>query len=493
MLSPLETISLLSSIEEEVDASSWNYRGVHLWPLMRSTIGSGAFDSTASTDGSREPTKRGRSLVEGWARCLRATSVDRGNSGSRRESVDAVLLGDGVSRVLLDGSYWDRLCGPFMRLFDSLGMRSLLMEPTYNCAVPRREPSMFIQPKIVRAWMLAKVMERATSRHLECAGFERVIELVQEAGINTLPLQERAVREQATQVHLLSRWFGRLLDRTQPRVALLVDWNVPAFAFNLACARRGIPSIEIQHGVMSAEHWAYSGWERIPTEGYQEIPKIFWCWREEDARVVSRWSSATTRHEAVVGGHLWAREWRLGNIGAPAFGAALDQASGFESGGRDILVTLQRGLTSPRDLAPMVDAVSRAPSDWRWWIRCHPLMTIEEVDSALALFPESVRATSEVATSVPLFPLLQRMDVHVTHSSAVVLEAAELGVPSVVTGAGFEGLFRGTTEGSALPVLFAEDGPGLLRRVEGSAELGGIDRGPEPDPTELMRAILARS
>ena len=41
-------------------------------------------------------------------------------------------------------------------------------------------------------------------------------------------------------------------------------------------------------------------------------------------------------------------------------------------------------------------------------------------------------AVIDEATDIPLFILLKHVDIHLTHSSSVVLEAEELGVPSIV-------------------------------------------------------------
>lgn len=461
MLNPEETVALLNAIEAEVDVAAWSLGDIKLWPLARMSIGYGAFGPTGHSESSTARFSRLNFLHELPSR-LWAPLAHAPRKPEVTHSAEVVILGDAVSRVCRDGQSWDRLCGPFVRILESMGISCFLIEPSYGTDIPYRESTLPIQYAIDRAFLWARALHVFTPQAPHIPGHRRVLELVQQAGVNTRPIEKRALQLQALQLRLLADFFGRVLESAGARLGFLVDWNIPTMAFNLACAKRGIPSVEIQHGVISRSHWAYGGWFCMPPDGFKEIPAYFWCWELEDAEVISEWASRTSRHSAVTGGDLWAREWRLGHLDDPSDEEMLKQAKGRREGGVDILVTLQWGLISREDILPIVEAARSSGQEFRWWIRSHPLMTESETRSALSLFPEEAQQRAEIATRVLLFQLLQGMDVHVTHSSSAALDAAKVGVPSILVGQGFETLFAERS----LPFLYATDGDTLLRHLK---------------------------
>jgi hypothetical protein len=91
-------------------------------------------------------------------------------------------------------------------------------------------------------------------------------------------------------------------------------------------------------------------------------------------------------------------------------------------------------LTWSSGLSDRLKAIMQsAPRDWVWWIRLHPLMGRErDAIRSWCVSHMGTRAEVDSATDLPLPLLIEAADVHVTHNSTVVQEAARLGTPSVV-------------------------------------------------------------
>ncbi|MDQ3756271.1 MAG: hypothetical protein M3394_00235 [Actinomycetota bacterium] len=233
----------------------------------------------------------------------------------------------------------------------------------------------------------------------------------------------------------VSRFFQGLLDSTQAVAGFVVDYyKFESMAFVHACATRGVPSVDLQHGIQGPYHMAYGRWSVVPDEGYELLPRYFWVWSEDEARHIDDWRPARN-HEPVVGGNPFLR-MLLRNPG-PRARAAIRMADSLSAAGEDghtVLVTLH-GYETPDELDELARIVSDAPARWRWWIRAHPGNRDGAREAADALARNGVEnAETEIASAAPLFALLPRVDVHVTVCSSVVIDAAAFGVPSVVIG-----------------------------------------------------------
>jgi hypothetical protein len=247
-------------------------------------------------------------------------------------------------------------------------------------------------------------------------------------------VERRAIARQAQQLRATANWFGGVLDRTGARIGLLVDHGLLHMGFNRACGERGIPSVEIQHGVQIGNA-RYSAWRALPPGGYLELPSHFWCWTEQEAANVRAWSTACPRHEPIVGGNLWLRAWLDGSAPlADNYDAEIRRMSGPPGIELSVLVTLSTGFSGERRLQSLRKAIAAAPDGWRWWLRAHPTMQRDEFDAAVAFLGGGARNGAILPTAaqdLPLYAQLRRTDVHVTQLSTTVIEAQQFRVPSV--------------------------------------------------------------
>jgi hypothetical protein len=166
----------------------------------------------------------------------------------------------------------------------------------------------------------------------------------------------------------------------------------------------------------------------VPDEGFALLPSRFWCWSEADAAPVRGWPAAADRyHRAFVGGHPWLALWQSDQPLAVGLRA---QGPDRQGATLAVLVTLNWSSGFSDRLKVIMQS---APRDWVWWIRLHPLMSRErDAIRSWCLSHVGTRAEVDAATDLPLPLLIEAADVHVTHNSTVIQEAARLGTPSVV-------------------------------------------------------------
>jgi hypothetical protein len=175
-------------------------------------------------------------------------------------------------------------------------------------------------------------------------------------------------------------------------------------------------------------HFAYGRWANVPPSGYELIPDRFWCWSDREVAAIAAWTSGTTHHRAILGGNPFLDVWRTSDDGEVGRAGATQS----DRSTTNILYTCNRESLLP----PIIfDTIASSPPTWTWWVRAHPGMSRQDRRSVgkqlRRLRPR--RIEFERATETPLFSLLKYIDVHVTRASTVVIDAAELGVPSVIT------------------------------------------------------------
>jgi hypothetical protein len=444
------SLRFINDLEATFPVAAWQLCGVRVWPIVRGELWWRTNDDyrplRARVRAANPVLRRASQLFEWPADLARWTGAQvrrRGNRDSLTRPADAVLLGDGVSRTLIENAWLDRHTDPFADVLDELGLSPLQLDLNRVYRVPTYRPSVQVQPIMDALWLRNRVAPSRRSVE-DLDGYADLLDQVQAQGFDLPSISPPAVLRQATYLRAVANWFGQVLDRTGARAGLLVDHGVVHMGFNLACSERGLPSIEIQHGVQIANA-RYTAWNAIPPGGYLELPSHFWCWGDAEAANIRAWSAGCERHQAIVGGNLWLRMWldedavivrRHDNVVDSI--APRAAASGLE-----ILVTLSTGYTGAEHLGTVRDAIAEAPDDWRWWIRRHPTMERDEFESALALLRGSCNrdVTRSDSGELPLYAMLRRVDVHVSQVSTAGIEAQHFGVPSVMTDASAAHLF----------------------------------------------------
>jgi glycosyltransferase involved in cell wall biosynthesis len=317
------------------------------------------------------------------------------------------------------------------------------MEMGYEYHTPRYSPSMYIQP--VLDWVaIKKLFSVKQDEHYQesLVGFYDCIEILKRTLMGEMPdiqipdLSE--IKRQVILIHAYSDFFKSRLRRIDPVLGFTVCYSsLMAMAFILACKELGIMSVELQHGLQDDLHPAYGRWKRVPVSGYELLPSIFWCWGESEAMVISKWNSSVSQwHKSIVGGSPWVTLWKTGDSD---FVSRYDQhvitLKNSHARSMHILLTLQTGLSGVNNIDNIVQSIRTTQHSWRWWIRVHPTTTRKDRDRIKTLLNDNGVWDMEVdnASTLPLYSLLRNVDVHITFSSATILEAISFGVPSVVT------------------------------------------------------------
>jgi hypothetical protein len=172
---------------------------------------------------------------------------------------------------------------------------------------------------------------------------------------------------------------------------------------------------------------------------------MFWCWSDEEARAIRRWSAPLGgTHLPFVGGNLWLETWLRGDAEVVSrYDEKILGIKRHHTKRGHVLLTLPWGVAWP-EVERQLTLVGSSNRDFVWWVRLHPAATCERerVRELLSTRAASCSFELDAATDMPLYALLRHMDAHVTHCSSTVLEAREFGLRSIISSEYGGDLFR---------------------------------------------------
>jgi hypothetical protein len=99
-----------------------------------------------------------------------------------------------------------------------------------------------------------------------------------------------------------------------------------------------------------------------------------------------------------------------------------------------ILLTLQFDTDKIYLISSIIEVIRKTQREFNWWIRIHPslLGKMEEFRSLFLSFGIQ-EFYIDFPSTLPLYSVLSNVHLHISHSSSTVIEAAQIGVKSVVT------------------------------------------------------------
>lgn len=419
------------AIEDRLDLDSplWMMEDFNVWPIYRMNLYRAfCVSSDSSVNG------RLRAIVESIMGAIRHSSQ---HSAAAEEPHDVWLVSDGISFSALDDSGFEveRLCSPLLGPLAKIGANPIIIDREGSSLRRCRSPIRWLGPLTQQAKIHAMLSVKLSPDRRHEQRFEELGRIAKELGIGLPGIGPRLLDVKCRAVALLAKRVEPRMRQQMPKAVFLGSYyNVSGFAYLLAASRCGIPSIDIQHGVSGSLHVGYAGWNKITPGISRLLPKWFWTWTAADAAVIAQWADRSGgRHHAIVGGNPYVEAWKTGEFSASGSVERMCRELVADASDRPrILVTLQPGFLEESAISPLLQWWSSQP-DVTWWCRLHPMAWADKPTITALLRKYQVKHWDvERASSLPLLSVLGVAQLHATHSSSTVMEAEQMGVPSVV-------------------------------------------------------------
>jgi hypothetical protein len=427
---------LVEEIERRFPVTRWRSGDLDIWPLARMDL---YLDMYWSNAGGSMPrvrplplplrvvTRAATPLTDLWK-----SRHDLSHWVSRPKPAHAIVLGDGVSLDCIDGEWHDRYAEPVIAALEKRGLRTFLMQSGDLSTLPWHRPT-YAANIIAARGSLGRF---AAAKPCELPGHEGVMQFLQRNAVPAPRFGRAQLEQRANVVLATAAAFERVLGVVKPTLAFVVTYYADLGpAFLLACRRRGILSIDLQHCPQAGAHKAY-GWPVLPEKGYSTLPAVFWNWTEEDAAYIQRWASKLPSpwHRGLHGGHTQMAAFLDGSATAETWDAKFNALSHSVGHGthyeREVLIALQPVGGYRAQWDALAAQIESAPATWRWWIRRHPsARPYQDVEYKRLVSLRMPNVVVDQSLSLPLPVLLRHASVLISRFSGASVEALAFGVP----------------------------------------------------------------
>lgn len=436
-----EAVEVLAQIEQQFDVNTVRYKELKVWPLVRLALWT-KFQHPES-DIARTPPLPHSGKATSFSKIavpyINMVRIHQKQLEALRSvaPIDIVFFSRLEDHAdCFDDQFYNRHVDPMTDLVKnrySYVKLELSGNPSSKC--PRFEPTVFIDPTyfLTKENLLESTYQSNLLEQEQIEEFNSLRKVVVNLS-GGVEINEYYFIFQARLIEKYQALFTDILESLRPKAVFLVCYYYTiAMALVRACKALGITTVDIQHGKQGKYHGLYTHWTKIPEDGYELLPDIFWVWGQESHENIQKWHPAGCQHhKPSIGGNRWLAKWSDGN------GLKLDrEADSFlnrlDDFDRVILVSLQ---PFDRPLPDhLLEAMQRSPKRWLWLLRLHPLYKHQK-SQVYALMSQLEINNFEVdsATNLPLYALLQKSNHHLTVYSSVCYEALAFSVPTTILG-----------------------------------------------------------
>ncbi len=435
-------IDVLEVIENELDTDRFVYMGMPIWPIIKWEIYLNCYF--------RGKEKR---LEQNWLtrQALNLKQVLKSiiaEIALRLESKPPIkdislkcsiyYLTYSTSRVKYKNKYYDKFLIPIFELFSQLSDRNgqiFRLEGAEYCTNgihlhPRSDYATPLNTLYLKNYLLATLKTHFTKDldkiQADLAPVNHILSINSFESVNA-----KKVLTKSHLTYSMFQWFCVQLKKLKPEKIVLSNYVGPiGWGLIYAGSSLNIDSYEFQHGVLDLSP-AYRFSLRRGKNLTKLIPNYILVWNHDQARVIGSWAGGKVK--TVVTGNIYnyfsLRNKLQGNLKIE-YERLIDRIKGYEG---VILFSLQDKLYTYEYINDIIMGLvaSSIMSKYFFLIRLHPNM-MKERAAYVRSFLKYSNTDVNVASDLPLSHVLYLTDLHITVSSSVTIEAAEVGVSTIL-------------------------------------------------------------
>ena len=245
---------------------------------------------------------------------------------------------------------------------------------------------------------------------------------------------------------------------------------------NLVARKRGIPVVELQHGVINKGHMGYTYFIPQDYQGERPIPDRIIVYGEAFKQAILATGNAFTPGNIVISGFPRMSTFleKLEREGQYSLREKIRHCLGVEQ--HTFLITVTTQPTTSRCLASFLKEALKTlgTTDFTVCIKPHP-SEAETWKRSYSDIIQDPRVRIVTDRDVDLYELLVASDVHVTVYSTVFLECFALGIPNIVIGCpGYQNVLQLVDQDEIIIVKDPSEFIAQLKRLKEDAEYRGM-------------------
>lgn len=231
--------------------------------------------------------------------------------------------------------------------------------------------------------------------------------------------------------------WSKIFDVIQPKVVIAI---LPSRELCKVCRDRGIWVADLQHGVISDEHYWY-GESFRKNDPIEWLPNAFLVWDKGSANVLERWTEPRKTSVKVLG-NPWIHRFKCIDPNDKIVAYLNNKYAVSQYSKPSVLVSLSWGCTDLDNgfMHPELEKLIKETAKvYSWYIRLHNTQVhgfASHEGRKFSAYFKSIFGDLPIdwqnCSKMPLPLLLSHIDMHVTWISSVCMEASYFGIPSLV-------------------------------------------------------------
>jgi hypothetical protein len=427
-MSRREVVEFISSLENKYPVDKWRVTGIDIWPLLKIQSFFFWFEKSEETKRESSEVKKKTPGKTGVKEILKSLPSWMKLAFLPVKKSKYVFSGAASHRVDFSGTSMNRYFDPMMDYLESNDHNCVLIEQSHlaDKKYYRRDRMIELRKLFPFANAIVKLKYRKQITK-EVAGLPGFLDCLQEMEMALPELPAAFLKRQmiymAQTVLVWGYVFDKIFDRLKPTYAFgLCYYTLQMLGMNLSARRKGVVSIDMQHGTQGELHVGYSSFNTVPADGFTMLPEIFWCWDNASATTIELWVRRQKFHQVLVGGNPW----------VTFLSGDKAQQQWLPTSKKIILYTLQP--VEPLLEEYIMEAIQEMSPEFQWWLRLHPRQFKDRARLENLLRDRGLLSVVNIedACNLPLPLILQHTAVHVSKYSGSIIEASLLHVMNVV-------------------------------------------------------------
>lgn len=454
MNSRQEIKEFVLKLEQDFPTDEWEIDGVHIWPHIRIRLFNALWANIEKNHNDARIKEAPAVIMKDQG--FIGAKIDRIRNSNRFLRFEAkrvlrklpgtkfLVATSSTHRTLHQSESYNKFADPLLDQLENGINLETSAKHLYDSEIHRSDRVFYFYDyfnAVLKSDKRKLRMER--SKHFEMDRYaDFLAEVYNKTGAEAkeIGISEQELNRIMDRFHDFEETYELVLDRVKPEIIFSVCfYTFSMMALNYVANKRGIKTVEIQHGPQTDTHMGYAAWNKVPATGFNTMPEYFWNWDKYSNRVLNEWIEKQRYHKCFIGGNLW-----------------MQYVSSIDSDRDVILYSLQNLKFEYLFPEYIIDSIRQ--SRYEWWLRLHPRQ-LEYLNDIKAFFnAKNVldKINIEDATNEPLPSVLDKTKVHITNFSGCALEAAALGIPSIIIDErGRDAFHELIEEGIA---IFCEDG-----------------------------------
>ena len=419
----IQAVIDLNALEKAYPVHRWKLNGIHLWPILKREL---FFFEFRKSQAAKKKKAGGLIIKKGLALVKRKTAAYYQLFTLKLHPSDFVFAGAPAHRVTWNGKAYNRYFDPIITYLNSKNVNSYLTE-----YYPIDKKTVFHQDNFIAGATLYPAFKKAhalSQDWLQLAKEPAFQDFLLALRLKFPDYESDLEKKLLPVVDAIASWrdlYLYLFKRTKPKYAVgLCYYTHALFGMNVAASELGIISVDMQHGGQGKLHPAYT-FSKVPKEGYNTLPKEFWCWDSSSYGHIKSWTKGKA-HQVKL-------------IGNPWFAFLKEAEKSFEGnfqGDKKLILFSHQPLVPALD-PYLIQSIKETRGNYQWWIRLHPRISKAEKEAIEILLKghgifENVEL--QKATYLPLPIILNQTAVHLSKYSGTIIESVMSGVPTIILG-----------------------------------------------------------